>query len=224
MSDPLYQVIFRGKLLTGFSLEQVRGNLAALFKTDEARIGAQLAMPKWVIKAGIGKEQAQQIQERLRGAGLMVAILNDDVPSGSDTTSLRVANTAETSPQVTVNAPASSAPTVDAPPGQADADSTPSEQPDDAPLAVKPAVAPYNPDLSAFSLAEAGAIMDSTGPKKVQRNFDLAQFSLAEVGVQIIDKPVVAPKVIDLSHMALAPADIPVEPHVSPLWKEFAGE
>ena len=220
MSDQLFQIIFRGKLLSGFTLEQARANLAQLFRTDEARIGTMLAQPKWVIKAGVNKETAQKIQEAMRNAGLMVAVMADEssaaplaataaAPSAAPPAATAAAPTAKIAPVVPVNIVPVNA-VID----------TPS---DAAPLAVKPKVAAFEPDLSTFSLAEVGAIIDPSGPKKAERSFDLAQFSLANPGEQLIDKKPVAAKPIDTSGLSLVAADIPKDPKLTALHREFEG-
>lgn len=223
MSDQLFQIIFRGKLLSGFTIEQVRANLAQLYRADEARIGAMLAQPKWVIKAGVTKETAQKIQEAMRNAGLMVAVMADE----SSATPI-----APAAPNSAAAPGPASAPVTGAPPVQAATVTiapinpviavidTPS---DEAPLAVKPKVAAFEPDLSTFSLAEVGAIIDPSGPKKAERNFAVAQFSLANPGVQLVEKKPIAAKPIDTSGLSLVAADIPKDAKLTALQREFEG-
>lgn len=220
MSDQLFQIIFRGKLLSGFTLEQARANLAQFFRTDEARIGSMLAQPKWVIKAGVSKEIAQKIQESMRNAGLMVAIMADEpagtvapstVPIAATTNPAAVRVVAAQALQATPDKLAPIAPV------NAVID-TPSA---DAPLAIKPKVAAFEPDLSNLSLAEVGAIIDPSGPKKVERSFALEQFSLANPGVQLIEKKPVVAKPIDTSGLSLVAADVPKDPKLTPLQREF---
>ncbi len=224
MSDQLFQIIFRGKLLSGFTLEQARANLAQLFRTDEARIGTMLAQPKWVIKAGVAKEAAQKIQEAMRNAGLMVAIMADESASALPNAAAAPtkAATSAVAPSAAVAAPPAQAATVKiAPIAPVDAAiDTPSA---DAPLAVKPKVAAFEPDLSSFSLADVGAVMDASGPKKAERSFALEQFSLANVGAQLIEKKPVVAKAIDTGGLSLIAADIPKEPKLTALQREFEG-
>jgi len=223
MSDQLFQIIFRGKLLSGFTLEQARANLAQLFRTDEARIGTMLAQPKWVIKAGVSKETAQKIQEAMRNAGLMVAVMADESTSA-------VANSSAVPP--IVSAAPSTAPAVAAQPVQAVAEKIASPTPvnavidtrsADAPLAIRPKVAAFEPDLSSFSLAEVGAIIDPSGPKKAARSFALEQFSLANPGVQLVDKKPVVAKPIDTSGLSLVAAEIPKGIKPTALQRELGG-
>ena len=90
-------------------------------------------------------------------------------------------------------------------------------------MAVKPKVAAFEPDLSNFSLAELGAIIDPSGPKKAERSFALEQFSLANAGTQLIEKRPVAAKAIDTSGLSLVASDIPKEPKLTALQREFGG-
>jgi hypothetical protein len=230
MSDQLFQIIFRGKLLSGFTMEQARANLAQLFRTDETRIDTMLAQPKWVIKAGVAKETAQKIQEAMRNAGLMVAIMADESASAlanaaaapTNAATSAVAPTPATTPTPAIAAPPAQAATVKiSPVTPVDAViDTPSA---DAPLAVKPKVAAFEPDLSSFSLADVGAVMDASGPKKAERSFALEQFSLANVGAQLIEKKPVIAKAIDTDGLSLVAADIPKEPKLTALHREFEG-
>ena len=227
MSEQLFQIIFRGKLLSGFTLEQARANLAQLFRTDEARIGAMLAQPKWVIKSAVGKETAQKIQEAMRNAGLMVAVMADEsaaaVPNVAAVSSAAAVPSAAAAPSAVaaIAAPLQAANVKITPiaPVNAAID-IPSV---DAPLAVKPKVAAFEPDLSNFSLAELGAIIDPSGPKKAERSFALEQFSLANAGAQLIEKRPVAAKAIDTSGLSLVASDIPKEPTLTALQREFGG-
>ena len=220
MSDPLFQIIFRGKLLSGFTLEQARANLAQLFRTDESRIGALLAQPKWVIKAGVSKEMAQKIQEAMRNAGLMVAVMVDEAASAAPPAP--VAATAASAVAAPIAAQPAQAATVKSTPVTSinAVIDTPSA---DAPLAIKPKVAAFEPDLSSFSLAAVGAVIDSSGPKKAERSFAVEQFSLASPGVQLIEKKPVAAKPIDTSGLSLVAAEIPKEPKLTALHRELGG-
>lgn len=230
MSEQLFQIIFRGKLLSGFTLDQACANLALLFRTDEARIGAMLAQPKWVIKSGVSKEMAQKIQEAMRNAGLMVAVMADE-SAGAIASTVASASAAPPTASAPSAAPvAPVAPVIAAPPIQVAAEKiapptpvnavvdTPSA---DAPLAVKPKVPAFEPDLSSFSLAEVGAIIDPSGPKKAERSFAVEQFSLANPGAQLVDKKPVVAKPIDTSGLSLVAAEIPKESKPTALQREL---
>ncbi len=224
MSDQLFQIIFRGKLLSGFTLDQARANLAQLFRTDEARIGTMLAQPKWVIKAGVSKEMAQKIQDAMRNAGLMVAVMVDEsasaaVPIASVPTSVPTAVPVPVPAVALQPVQAASVKIASVTPLDAVVD-TPSA---DAPLATKPKVAAFEPDLSIFSLAALGAIIDSSGPKKAERSFALEQFSLANPGAQLVENKPVAAKPIDTSGLSLVAAEIPKAIKLTALHRELGG-
>jgi hypothetical protein len=218
MSEELFQVIFRGKILSGFSIEQVRASLAGMFKTDEARIAAQLAMPKWVIKAGINKAIAQQIQERLRAIGMMVAVIADDPAASATQPTASALNEARASDKDESQVARSA---IDNKDESQVARSAIDNNEIDQPLENKPKAPAFAADLSAYSLAEVGAIMDETSATKPQQNYNLAQFSLAEIGAQIVEKASVAPLKVDISSLSLAPAEIVSEEPKSALWREM---
>jgi hypothetical protein len=225
----LFQVIFRGKLMSGFSSEAVCANLAAQFRIELSRAQSLIAQPKWVVKAGVSKEHAQKIQEVMRAAGLMVAVMSDDVAPAASVNAAPGAVTQASPP----TSPAVISPAVPAPRPVAPASAPPAAAPAvfssaplsaelaQTPLATRAATAEFAPDLSAFSLADVGAVMDKSGPKKADRSYDLSQFSLAAVGAQIVEKPIVQAKAIDTSAMALVPAELGKAERLAPLWRDL---
>jgi hypothetical protein len=209
MSDALFQIVFRGKLLSGISSEQARSNLAQLFRTDEQRIGVMLAQPKWIIKSGISKETAQKFQEALRNAGLMVAVMAEETNTPSDMTP-------EAKPEKQTLA------TLGQTSGQALSKAVIAQTPQtDTLLPQMPKPQPFAADLSAFSLADVGAIMDASAPKKAERDFAVVQFSLAAPGAQLIEKNTVAPVKIDTSALTLVAAEIPAQTILTALQREM---
>jgi|GEM_PF-1937128 len=80
MSEPTYEIVCRGKLVKDADPAQVRVKLMALFKSDAARIEALLASSKATLKRGLSREQAAHMQEALREAGLIVAMLSEGSP------------------------------------------------------------------------------------------------------------------------------------------------
>lgn len=225
MSEPRFQIVFRGKLLAGFDLAQVRGNLAKLFRVDEARIGAMLAQPKWVVKAGLDKAGAQRFQEALRDAGMMVAVMNDvpaAAPVAAQGPSAAVATPAPTS--TSVPQPVSAAVSVVPAPAAIAGDravpvSSITAGVADTPLAVKPAVKAFEPDLSAFSLAPVGAVIVEKVVKPQARQYDLSQFTVAAPGTQLVEKVRVKAAEIDTSAMRIEAVETVAEKPLSALQK-----
>jgi hypothetical protein len=206
-----FQVVFRGKLLSGFTPEQVRTNLAALFKTDETRIGTMLAQPKWIIKTGISKEQATKIQEALRTAGVMVAVMAVD--PANEAANLAAAPVASASPSTNSEAAASAAPAQFAakPISAETVSSTGSAltaSTADAPLAAKAKVAAYNPDLSAFSLAEVGAVMVTASKQSAATIASTIDLKLADVGAPVSETPKAAKREFSTAGLSLEPTAV----------------
>jgi hypothetical protein len=220
MSEELFQVVFRGKILTGFTPEQVRAQLALLFRTDENRIAAQLALPKWVIKSALSKASALQIQEKLRGLGMMVAVIADDAAAAKTP---EPALTQAPQPEPTrASDSGQTAPVGQVPNTQEPGRRTPGIGVlDDQPLDTAAKVAAFQADLSAYSLADLGAIMDQSSTKTAAKRYDLDQFSLAEVGAVIGEKLAIKPLEIDISAMSLAPAEILIEEPRSSFMREM---
>lgn len=214
MSEPRFQIVFRGKLLAGFELEQVRSNLAKLFRVDEARIGAMLAQPKWVVKAGLDKAQAQRFQDALREAGMMVAVMNDVPGVAAPATAPASVPTASPPLAPVATQLASPAP-------QATTSSSITATTAETPLAVKPPVKAYEPDLSAFSLAPVGALIDQTTAKPQAREYDLSSLTVAAPGAQLVEKKVVKALEIDTSSMRVEAVEIPAEKPRSVFQKEM---
>ena len=219
MSEPRFQIVFRGKLLAGFDTAQVRSNLAKLFRVDEARIGAMLAQPKWVVKAGLDKAQAQRFQEALRDAGM------NDTPAAAEPvpTSTPVSTAASVAlEQAKAPAPFTPVPAAPIPSTASNVEGQTTQliaSAADTPLAQKPAVAAFEPDLSAFSLAPVGAVLDQHSTKPQAREYDFAQLQLAAPGTQLVEKVPVKPIEIDTSAMRIEPVEVVEKPR-SALLKE----
>jgi hypothetical protein len=194
--EATFQVVFRGKLLSGFDAEQVASNLATLFKTDTARAAGMLAQAKWVVKAGLSKEAAQRYQEALRGAGMMVAVIQDE----------SAAVAPATAPALPSAVQATASAVLSPPPEAATGAATTSAA--DAPLETKARPPAFNPDLSAYSLAEPGVVLiDAAKAKVAAAQIDTNALSLAELGVVLAQAPKVKPLQVDLSALSVAPIE-----------------
>ncbi|BFM18279.1 hypothetical protein R50073_44620 [Maricurvus nonylphenolicus] len=81
MSAELYDIVFRGDILPGHQLIQVKQRLAQLFKADEARINALFVGGAVPLKRNLDKAAAEKYQAVLRKAGADVQV----APAGSVT-------------------------------------------------------------------------------------------------------------------------------------------
>lgn len=199
MSEPTFQIVFRGKILGGFDRAQVKSNLVQLFRSDGDRIEALLNAPKTVLKSGLDRDAAARYQEALRQAGIMVAVIGEspimaDIPAPA----------APVSPPVVARV--EPPPVPEPPPGltlaEVGARLLPPKERQRAEI-----------DTSALSLAEAGAVLaDHLPPPKPE--FDLDGFDLAPPGDPIDSTPRPAPLAIDTS--ALSVVEVPVETERAP--------
>jgi 2,4-dienoyl-CoA reductase-like NADH-dependent reductase (Old Yellow Enzyme family) len=69
--DKRYKVVFKGQLLTGFSLDEVCSNLAVQFKADAKIILQRLSQPPVILKSGLDVNMANHYLEALANDGLM---------------------------------------------------------------------------------------------------------------------------------------------------------
>jgi hypothetical protein len=185
MSEPTFQIVFRGKILGGFQREQVRSNLAQLFKTTPERIDALLDAPKTVLKAGLSRDAAARYQDMLRQAGIMVAVVSDAPIAAAATPAAASSATAPTAPSPAV---------VPATRVEQPLPSTPSTQ-----------------TVAALTLAPAGTTL-LPPQTRVQADIDTSRLSLAQPGVTLGERRPAAAPAVDISGISLANDDGPIDP------------
>lgn len=71
MSDERFDLVFDGRLASGFSQAQVRQNMAELFNLGEAQLAALFSGRVVVLKRGLDKGQAIRFRNRLAQAGAL---------------------------------------------------------------------------------------------------------------------------------------------------------
>jgi len=69
MSDPIFRILFEGKIRDGEDLEKVKAKLAKLFKKDEAKIAALFSGGPLVIRKGLDYPTAQKYKIAIERAG-----------------------------------------------------------------------------------------------------------------------------------------------------------
>jgi hypothetical protein len=192
MSEPTFQIVFRGKILGGFDRDQVRANLSRLFKIDAARVDAMLDAPKTVLKTGLVKDAAGRYQEALRQAGIMVAVIGEANPTSATPDPGSAPSSLSTTREIVPVPQAAGVPGSSLPPGPASATPT-----------------------SGLTLAEPGVqlLPPQSRPKA---EIDTSSLTLAQPGVILVEKrQVVAPQ-YDISNMTLGNADEPIIPQHKP--------
>ncbi|AOS97112.1 hypothetical protein AUP74_01681 [Microbulbifer aggregans] len=81
MSELRYSVIFRGDLEPGFTANDVRANLARLFKASPETIEKLFSGRPLAIKKNLGEAQARQLQATLAKMGAQVTLKAEGEPA-----------------------------------------------------------------------------------------------------------------------------------------------
>lgn len=86
MSQPYFDLYYRGEVLDGHSPDSVRRDLATLFKTDDARIATYFAGRAEVIKLRVAEVTLPRYQQAMRdiGADLIVVPAGSPVPAAPE--------------------------------------------------------------------------------------------------------------------------------------------
>lgn len=202
MSQDSFDIVFNGVMVPGSDPAQVKRNLAALFKTEVAKVEPLFSGRRFVIKKGLDEATALKYQQALREAGAIVQVEN----ATSVTPPVNPEQTAPAAEKDGLQA------TVD-PPGVVLVEPAKVEPPviDTSGLSldppgvtlVPPAVVPeLAVDLSGLSMAEPGVVLVEH-PEVEELVVDVSALSLAEPGVRLVEHvPVPAPD-IDTSRLAL---------------------
>lgn len=88
-TEPRYRVIFSGEIVEGYAIEEVKEKLAALFKTESARIEQIFKGKALSIKKNIDYTAAQRYCDALQKFGAVCKIMpmaqiKEDVPPRKD--------------------------------------------------------------------------------------------------------------------------------------------
>ena len=75
MNDKSYSIVFKKEIEAKRQLEDVKANLAKLFKADSSTIDKMFLRESIVIKKGLSEEQAQKYRDAVKKAGAIVYIL-----------------------------------------------------------------------------------------------------------------------------------------------------
>ncbi len=211
MDKELYDIFFRGGVMPGENIDNVKDNLAKLFKANATQIDAMFSGRAIVIKKSLGKDAALQYQAAMEKAGAKV-ILREKAGTPDSLTPSPIASTA--SNQVKAPKPVTPQPSTVQAPAEAVATSTS----DDSSWGLAPVgsdvlsesertpFVPKDVDTSAIKLTSAFAEPEiAKMPPPPPPNTD--HISVAAVGSDILaEKQPEPPKPdIDLSGMEVAP-------------------
>ncbi len=80
MSEPRYDVFFRGDIVPGQRLNEVRDRLRQLFQIDDARLNTLFSGRPLAIRRDLGASDAEHYRATLREAGALVELRPLNVP------------------------------------------------------------------------------------------------------------------------------------------------
>lgn len=194
-ADQKFNVIFKGDLVKGASVEQVKNNLAKLFKADPAKLDHLFAGKAVIIKKGLDLAGADKYESVLRRAGAIVELME----VGAAATQSAPPETQQAAPQKEALAPAQAA--APAKPPQAPANLTVAEVGSTLVEHVPPPPADF--DTTHLNLAEVG--VDLVEAEKIASpEYDLSGLSLDPVGVDLVEKKPTKPVEFDTSSFSLS--------------------
>lgn len=194
MADELFNVIFRGDVVPGFQLADVKVRFAQLFKMDPAKVEGFFTGKPVILKANCDRATGDKFKAALEQAGAIVQVKN-------------------ATPQVTAPAPMAPAPA--AVPKSATA------APVVDPWSLSPAggellrpdevlhAEPVTVDISSISLVKRNPFaMDAEEPLEAERSvsppsLDLSGLQIAAVGETLVEFEEFVPRAIDLSEFSL---------------------
>ncbi|MBX9605328.1 MAG: hypothetical protein K2Y51_03845 [Gammaproteobacteria bacterium] len=187
-------IVFRGKLVEGAALAQVKANFARLFNADAARVEQMFAGQAVMIKKGLDAAGAEKYRQALEKAGALVEIL--DLTASAQPVARPAAPASSPAPAATpAAAPAASA----SPPPTASANRA-----NDPALAraAPPAALRGTPQALESSLAEPGVVLVEAQHVAAP---DIAtdHLSVAAVGERLVDYTPPPPLAYDLSGLSL---------------------
>ncbi|HSC75392.1 MAG TPA: hypothetical protein VLB90_04045 [Pseudomonadales bacterium] len=220
MSDQLFNVVFRGDIVAGHNLAEVKARFAQLFKTDLAKVENFFAGRPVVLKANCDRATGDKFRTVLEQAGAIVEIRPVAPPAAAPAPIPAAASTAPPP------APAAPKPTAPA------AAPAPVSAPRPAPVAAAPAPSvnpwslspagsdliradevaraePVKVDISSISLVKRNPFAaDAEEPLEAARNvvapaIDLSGLQVAAVGETLAEFEEFVPLEIDLSELSL---------------------
>jgi len=203
VSDNRFAVVFSGVIVPGSDREQVKLNLAKLFKVEPARVEPMFSGKRVVIKAQLDQATAQKYQTALKSAGAVCEVVDTAAaakPTAAPQTQPAPASAAPqpaAKPQATRPAPAAqpSRPAAAAPQWQLDQPGV---------ILVPPSeVQPLVVDLSGLMMDEPGVVLVQH-KEKLAPAINTGHLSMAEAGSELAPQRHVPDLKVDLSALSMA--------------------
>lgn len=214
LANALYNVIFRGDIVTGHKLPDVKARFAQLFKVEPAKVEGFFAGKPVVLKANCDQATAAKFKAVLEQAGALVEVRSVAPPApvpapAPQAAAPAPAQTVSASPQTT---PAPQAASVQAPASAAEPAASWSLAASGSDL-LRPneiqQAAPVQVDISNISIVKRNLFSaDAEEPLEAARDvvppkLDLSSLQLAAVGETLVEFQEFVPRNIDLSKLSL---------------------
>lgn len=104
MSEERFDLVFSGELVAGFEAVQVKKNIQALFRIDEAKINVLFSGKAVPLKKGLDADTANKYRVAMKKAGARVdVVLNRDIAPAPKPTPIASTATASPGPAVVAN-------------------------------------------------------------------------------------------------------------------------
>lgn len=188
-----YQIVVDGTLAEGAQPDDVRKNIAGLFKTSLGKIEPIFSGKAIAVKKGLNAESAKKYMLALRQAGLICkAVAMEQAPAPS---------TAELDNTTLANVGAKLDDTPPAPPPNIDTSAYTISKVGETLIETTPVSEPTI-DISAISMGEVGEDV-MVHPAVPAANIDTSQLTVADAGEQIIEHQTTPDARIDTSQLKL---------------------
>jgi hypothetical protein len=197
MSGNSFAVVFNGRIVEGAAVEQVKGNVAKLFKVEVAKVERLFSGARVVIKKGLDEATAKKYQMALAKAGALCEVIDTEAAAKPPQAE------AVPAPQAAVAQPAAA--TATAAPTAPEIQSAPDAEPDRPGLSktvVKRAPADLG-DLDGVTVEQPGAVIvehQEIAPPQV----DVSGLSMDAPGVTLSEPEQVSPPQLNLSGISMA--------------------
>lgn len=204
MSGNTFAVVFAGRIAEGASVEQVKGNVAKLFKVEVAKVERLFSGAKVALKKGLDEATAKKYQMALAKAGALCEVVKVAATAQKSSPAPQAKSTPTASalhPEQKDIAGLTKSVVKPAPTELGGLASVTLEQPG-AVLVEHQEVAPLQVDTGGLSLDAPGATLVEH-EEVAAPEVDTSALSVAEPGVELGKEEAVAPLQVDLSGMSM---------------------
>lgn len=217
MSDKTYAIAFDGTLVEGAKLDQVKANVAKLFKAPLAKVEPLFCGKRIAIKRGLDKATALKYQVALRKCGAVTQVVDTAAAAKKKAQILAAKKKqaqAAAAKQQAVAQPAPDTGLVRSVVKEAPSGDVLAGVSIDAPERISPEeeVEELQVDISQFDTAEAGTLLVEPEPD-VELDIDIPDLGVADPGAQLTEPHEEETLEVDLSGFSMAePGEQIVEP------------